>query len=88
MPDPILTLASVPAIIALTNLAKGLGLNGRWSALLAVVLGVALNLAAWAWAGQAWYSFAVEGVILGLGASGVYDLTPQPQPRRAAEPHQ
>lgn len=81
--DPITTLASVPGIVALVNLGKGLGLSGRWSALAAVVLGVALNLASWGLAGYTWYSAAADGLILGLGAAGLYDLTSGPAPRRA-----
>lgn len=36
----VVTIASVPAIVALVNMAKGLGLNGKLSALVAVILGV------------------------------------------------
>ena len=76
MPDFITTLATVPAIVALTNLGKRLGLPSRAALLLAVLLGVGLSLAQWAWAGLGWYDAAANGLILGLGASGLYDLTP------------
>ena len=42
----VVTIASVPASVALVNMAKGLGLNGKLSALVAVILGVGLNVAA------------------------------------------
>jgi len=72
--ETITILATIPAILALTNLAKSLGLAGRWSALLAVLLGVGLNVADWALAGQGWYAAAADGLILGLSAAGLYDL--------------
>ena len=78
MPDFITTLATVPAIVALTNLGKRLGLPSRAALLLAVLLGVGLSLAQWAWAGAGWYDAAANGLILGLGAAGLYDLTPGP----------
>ena len=70
------TVATVPGIIAITNLAKGLGLSGRWSALVAVVLGVVLSVGQWAFADQGWWGAATTGLLLGLGAAGLYDLTP------------
>ncbi len=74
--DPITTIATVPAIVALTNLAKTLGLTGRWSALVAVLLGVALSVGTWALAGTGWWDAASSGLLLGLAAAGLYDLTP------------
>lgn len=74
--DAIATIATVPAIVALVNLAKGLGLSGKWSALVAVLLGVAVNLAIALWGSTAWFESAATGLILGLGAAGLYDLTP------------
>lgn len=78
----IVTLATVPAILALVNLAKGLGLSGKWSALVAFVLGIAISLGDYFFtvaeqtsAGA--YSAAVAGAILGLSASGLYDVASQ-----------
>lgn len=85
MIDLVTGVATVPAIVALVNLAKGLGLPARLALLLAVVLGVALNLAGWAWADHSWFSYANSGLLLGLAAAGLYDLTP-PAPRPAEEP--
>ena len=73
MTPEIVTIASIPAILALTNLAKSLGLSGKASALLAVILGVALAVAQYELAGYAWYQAAAQGMILGLSAAGLYD---------------
>ena len=74
--DAVTTIATVPAIVALVNLVKGLGLSGKWSALVAVLLGVAVNVAISLWGSAAWFEAAATGLILGLGAAGLYDLTP------------
>lgn len=74
----ITTLATIPAILALVNLAKHFGVVGRWSTLLAVALGVLLALADWAAIGPpggSWYTAAASGLILGLSASGLYDVS-------------
>lgn len=75
MTTEIVTIASIPAILALTNLAKSLGLSGKTSALLAVVLGIALAVAQYELAGYGWYQAAAQGMILGLSAAGLYDVS-------------
>lgn len=75
MTPEIVTIASIPAILALTNLAKSLGLSGKVSALLAVVLGVALAVGQYELAGFGWYQAAAQGLILGLSAAGLYDVS-------------
>lgn len=74
--DAIMTLASVPAILALVNFGKRLGVNGRVSLVLAVVLGVGINVANHYLGSSPGYQAAVEGLILGLAAAGLYDITP------------
>ena len=71
--DTALTLASVPAILALVQLAKSLGLSGKWSTLVAVLLGVVLNVATYALGDFGWYQAGASGLILGLSAAGLYD---------------
>lgn len=78
----IVTLATVPAILALVNLAKNLGLSGKWSALVAFVLGIVISFgdyfftaATQSSAGA--YAAVVGGAILGLSASGLYDVAAQ-----------
>lgn len=74
--DAITTLATVPAVIALVNLIKNtFNINGRYSALLAVIIGVGLNIANYALGDAGWYQAAAQGLILGLGSSGLYDIT-------------
>jgi hypothetical protein len=74
--DAITTIATVPAVLALVNLGKRLGIDGRASLIAAVVLGVAINVANHYLAGEAGYQAAIQGLILGLAAAGVYDITP------------
>ena len=73
--DTIVLLASVPAIVAVVNLAKRLGLSGELSLVLAVVLGVAFAVGDHLWGATGWYEAASSGLILGLGAAGLYDVT-------------
>ena len=74
--DAITTLATVPAVIALVNLLKyTFNINGRYSAIIAVIIGVGLNIANYALGDAGWYQAAAQGLILALGASGLYDIT-------------
>jgi len=72
--ESVTLLASVPAILALVNLAKKLGLSGQGSLVLSVVLGIALNVLNTLYGEQALYQSAVQGLILGLSAAGLYDF--------------
>uniref|UniRef100_A0AAU8B4C7 Holin n=1 Tax=Dulem virus 32 TaxID=3145750 RepID=A0AAU8B4C7_9CAUD len=74
MIDTITTLATPVAVLALVELAKRLGLPTKAAAPLAVLLGVGLAIADFAWHGQAWYGAAVQGLILGLTAAGLWDI--------------
>ena len=67
------TLATAPAVLALVTLAKDLGLPTRLAALAAVVLGVILAVADHVLAGSGIYAAGASGLLLGLGASGLYD---------------
>ncbi len=81
----ITTLATPPAIIALVELAKALGLQGRGATALAVALGVALAVADHIFAGSATYSAITQGLILGLGAAGLWDAAGRVQPQAKAQ---
>lgn len=83
--DAVTTIATVPAIVALTNLIKSLGIDGKWSALVAVLLGASLALASWALTGTGWWEQLSSGLLLGLAAAGLCDITPGEAPRRAVE---
>ena len=76
-----LTLLATPLVVlALVNLAKSLGVTGRWSALLAVLLGIGLAVSDYAFLGDGTitaaglYTACATGVILGLTSAGLYDV--------------
>jgi len=71
-------IASVPGVVAVVNLLKQLGVTGKWSLVSAVVVGVALNVANFYLGDMGVYQAAVTGVMVGLGAAGIYDLSHQP----------
>lgn len=75
MSNSAITLASVPAILALVNLAKLFGIKGRWATLLAVLLAVGLNITAFYSNTTPLYEAIASGLILGLSAAGLYDVT-------------
>lgn len=76
------TLATVPAILALVNLAKSFGISGKWATLLAVILGMAISVIEAVASGGAIYPAAATGLVLGLSASGLYDATAALQPSK------
>lgn len=72
-------LATIPAVLALVNLLKKFGVTGKWSILTAVILGIVLQLLDYGFleqshSPQGWYSAAAAGLVLGLSASGLYDV--------------
>lgn len=75
--DTVVLIATVPAIVALVNFFKKLGVPARASLALAVVLGVVLSLAQFFWGDEGWFTAAANGLLLGLSASGLYDLVPK-----------
>lgn len=88
MTDMITLIATVPAILALVNLAKSFGVVGKWATLLAVVLGIGLQLADYAFltdnqSAAGWYGAAAAGLILGLSAAGLYDVARTVSPAAA-----
>lgn len=77
MMETVTMIATVPAVLALTNLGKQFGIQGKWATLTAVLLGILLACA------QTYLPAGVlttltTGLTLGLGAAGLYDLTPNP----------
>ena len=71
--DAVVATATAPAVLALVNLLKGLGLSGRWSALVAVLLGVAITAGGAYLPADVWQTVA-EGLVLGLAAAGLDDV--------------
>lgn len=66
-------IATAPAVLALVTLARDLGLPKRLAAPLAVVLGVVLAVADHALGSSGAYAAVADGLLLGLGAAGLYD---------------
>lgn len=73
--DAVLTLATVPAVLAIVNLLKSVGLSGKWSALAAVVVAVGITISSELFGDHPVYAAAATGLILGLSAAGLYDAT-------------
>ena len=69
-------LLTVPAIVALTNLAKRTGLPSRLAPLVSVLAGVAVACGDAYSAGSGYLDAVARGIVLGLTASGLYDLMP------------
>jgi hypothetical protein len=74
--DVVTLIASVPAIVALVNLAKSVGLPSKWSPVVAIFLGVALNVLVVLYGDTELFAAVARGVIYALSASGLYDLVP------------
>ena len=71
----LVALATPLVILALVNLGKSMGVTGKWSMLLAVILGVLLAVADGILGTNPVYGFVSTGLILGLTAAGLYDVS-------------
>lgn len=69
-------LLTVPAIVALTNLAKRTGIPSKWAPLVSVLAGVAVACGDAYSTGSGYLDAVARGIVLGLTASGLYDLMP------------
>lgn len=74
-------IATVPAVLALVNLLKKAGLPDAAAPVASLLSGVLAVFAA-QHADVAWVRALSEGLILGLGAAGVYDIA-KPAPEHA-----
>ena len=83
----IVAIATVPAVVALVELAKGLGLPARLAPLAAVLLGIGAQLLEAVTTGASLTAAVPTGLILGLTASGLWDIAgrvrPEPEPTDA-----
>lgn len=80
-------IVTVPFIIALTQVAKALGLPARWGAVAAMGLGLTLSLAAELtnlFGGQNLYLAIVQGIAMGLSAAGLYSVSRAAAPKLGA----
>ena len=77
--EPITGLASVAVTIALVNVAKLFGVEGKWSTLAAIVIGVAVSAVEFAFTNvitsAGMYGAVATGLLIGLTAAGVYDVS-------------
>ena len=71
--DTLSTILSVPAVLAITQLAKAFGVAGKWALACALVVAVALNVAVYLWSASGLFAAIVGGLLLGLSAAGLYD---------------
>lgn len=67
------TTICVALVIGLTAVAKRIGMGSRFAPLLAVVLGIGLNVIA-KFAGPDVASIIVGGIAVGLASCGLYDF--------------
>lgn len=68
--------SAVALVVALVQLLKALGLDGRWAPLAAIGLGLLFSggnalAQLLPWFAQAW-QVAIMGLVVGLAASGIY----------------
>lgn len=72
------TIVSVPAIVAAVNIFKRIGIPDGWAPLLAIIFGAGFGvLASYAQMGsfEGIAPAILFGIVTGLSASGVYDVT-------------
>lgn len=68
-----LLIALMPAVLGLVNFFKGLGLAGKALTVVSMITGIVLAVAAMLLP-PGIFTVAYNGLILGLAASGLYDL--------------
>ena len=68
-------LATPLVILALVNLGKSIGINGKASLVLSVVLGVVFAVTDGLLAASVIYQYVSNGLLLGLSAAGLYDVS-------------
>lgn len=64
-------------IIAVVQIAKGLGLDSKFAPVLAVLLGIIGNLGA-RFVGTEIWELVIGGLVVGLTAAGTYDVIKPP----------
>ncbi len=73
--DTIEIIASVPAIVGLVNLIRDRAkVPTDLAPFIALFLGVGFTMAQGLFTGNIYYDLASKGLILGLAASGIYDV--------------
>lgn len=70
----VIALLVVPAVVGLINMLKAVGLATRWAGPVAVAIGLVVMLAYGVWGEHPLFTYALLGILIGLGAAGFYDL--------------
>ena len=83
--DPITTILTPAAILALVTITKDLGIPSKLAPVVAVVLGVALAVAEQSLGHLPAWQAGANGLLLGLAASGVYDVSKAAGTRQTVE---
>jgi len=83
--DPLVTILSVPAIVAIVQVIKSFGVGGKYSLVAALAVAVALNVLNFHFGASGLYLAVVQGVLVGLSAAGVYDVAKTAAPAPPAE---
>lgn len=82
----VLLITGVPATVGLVNIFKQFVENEKFHPLLALVFGIALNLAGAYVLAERLDVAALSGLLTGMGAAGVYDLMPHATRPKAVKP--
>ena len=77
--DPLTAILSIPAVLALVNLVKGAVELGKFAALVAVGIGIVLSVSVYQFGDQGWFVAATQGLLIGLAASGLWDVANEQQ---------
>lgn len=72
--DAVNVILTAPAILAIVQLLKQFGVAGKWALLAAVVVAIGLFEAVFFWGGSGAFQAAMQGLLVGLSAAGVYDV--------------
>ena len=83
--DSLNMILSVPAVLAIVELGKRFGITGKWALLVAVIVAIAINVAAYLWSATGLYNAVVSGLLLGLAAAGLYDAAKTASPSKIEE---
>lgn len=73
-------LGGIPVIAALVQVAKAFIKDSRWYPIMSIAMGIAWNVGAYAglvaeYSNAGWTQASFQGIVVGLAAAGVYEIT-------------